>query len=318
MVATGIPGIVSTGTREHLLPPGRYRHAVSARTHRTAEALEDVAALEWVVLTTGQRPKEVAAAVASVGAVSSCVVANGGGGDTESGATRVLKIEVNVGVPGGRDLAARSSSADILGFLDDDASCLSEVNERVVAAFDPPDIGAVSFRLIDEAGATAVRHVPRPLGRCATDSGNVATFLGGACAIRRDAYEQVGGYYTDLFYGHEEVELSWRLIDAGWRIRYLADVHVFHPRTDISRHADGWRLTGRNRVMIARRTLPWPVAAMHVSLWLVVGSLRAARQGSLRAYVSGWWSGWRHEVDRNPISWSGVWRLTRLGRPPII
>jgi hypothetical protein len=62
-------------------------------------------------------------------------------------------------------------------------------------------------------------------------------FLGGACALRREAYDSVGGYFTELFYGHEELELSWRLIDAGWMIEYLDDVRVTHPKTDISRHS---------------------------------------------------------------------------------
>ena len=146
----------------------------------------------------------------------------------------------------------------------------------------------------------------------------MALFLGGACAVRRDAYEQVGGYFLDLFYGHEEVELCWRLVDAGWSIRYLADVEVFHPRTSIERHAEGWERTGRNRVLIARRTLPWPVAIVHVAFWLVVGAWRAPAGESRRSYLFGWCSGWRADLDRAPISWRGVWRLTRLGRPPIL
>ncbi len=190
---------------------------------------------------------------------------------------------------------------------------------RVVDAFDAdPGLGAVALRLVDEQGETARRHVPRPGGRHPERSGEVALFLGGACAIRREAYEQVGGYFTELFYGHEEVELCWRLVDAGWRIRYLADVEVFHPRTTIERHAAGWELTGRNRVLIARRTLPWPIAAVHVSVWLLLGLWRAPAGEHRRRYVDGWRKGWRVDVDRAPISWRGVWRLTRLGRPPIV
>jgi len=128
----------------------------------------------------------------------------------------------------------------------------------------------------------------------------------------------VGGYFTELFYGHEEVELSWRLVDAGWEIWYLADVTVFHPRTDIGRHASGWRLTGRNRVWVARRTLPWPVALVHVGAWLVLGVARTPSRSTRRSYLDGWCSGWRGRIARRPIGWRGVWRLTRLGRPPVI
>ena len=230
----------------------------------------------------------------------------------------LLALPENLGIPGGRDLGVRAGDAPIIGFLDDDAELRGDA-ERIEFAFeDDPDLGAVALRLVDQDGETARRHVPRLGGKDPDRSGDVALFLGGACAIRRSAYEGVGGYFTDLFYGHEEVELCWRLVDAGWTIRYLADVEVFHPRTDIERHADGWELTGRNRVMIARRTLPWPIALIHVLVWLGIGVRRAPKGESRRRYLVGWRRGWRASVDRAPISWRGVARLTRLRRPPIV
>jgi GT2 family glycosyltransferase len=280
-------------------------------------------ALCWVVLTTGRRTLELAAALDSIGrsdpGSEAVVVANGV--TAELGPeiqARVVHLDRNLGVPGGRDVGLRATSSELVGFLDDDAEIRGDTG-RIEAAFvDAPRLGAVSLRLVDETGDTSRRHVPRAGHPDPELSGEVAYFLGGACAIRRQAYEEVGGYFTDLFYGHEEIELSWRLIDAGWKIRYLADVEVFHPRTEISRHADGWFLTGRNRVWIARRTLPWPVAVVHVVTWLALGMVRAPRGSCRDAYRRGWVSGWRSPIAHRPISWRTVWRLTRLGRPPII
>jgi hypothetical protein len=222
-------------------------------------------------------------------------------------------------VPGGRDFGLAHCSASIVGFLDDDAVAAPNASARVLEEFARyPALGAVSLRLVDETAASARRHVPRPRGTSPERSGEVALFLGGASAIRADAYAGVGGYFTELFYGHEEVELCWRLVDAGWRIRYLADVTVFHPRTDIGRHIHGWRLTGRNRVWVARRTLPLPVAAVHVAAWFVLGVIRAPDRELRRSYVEGWLDGWRGRIERRPIGWVAVWRLTRLGRPPVI
>ncbi|MEL6893800.1 MAG: glycosyltransferase family 2 protein, partial [Actinomycetota bacterium] len=204
-------------------------------------------------------------------------------------------------------------------FLDDDAVASTGLTEQVAAAFAADErLGGVSFRLVDEDEHSEAILVPRPGGRDADRSGDVAVFLGGASAIRRSAYEEAGGFFGDLFYGHEETELSWRLIDAGWSIRYLAEATVFHPRIEIGRHPERWRMTGRNRVLVARRALPWPIAIVHVSVWLVLGAIRAGRQRCLRGYVAGWMAGWRRPVDRSPISWRGVWRLTRLGRPPVL
>lgn len=268
----------------------------------------------------GDRPTALSHAVDSL-APAECLVVINGSSETASdvpAAMSTMVLPQNLGVPGGRDRGVDATSSPIMGFLDDDAE-LRGSSAAVVAEFESDDrIGVVAMRLLDENGETARRHVPRLGGRDPDRSGDVALFLGGACAIRRDAYVEVGGYFTELFYGHEEVELCWRLIDAGWKIRYLAEVEVFHPRTTIERHPDGWEKTGRNRVMIARRTLPWPVAIVHVLAWLGLGAWRSPAGESRRRYVAGWRSGWRQAVERNPISWRGVWRLTRLGRPPIV
>jgi GT2 family glycosyltransferase len=275
----------------------------------------DPSTITWVVLTTGNRPEALQQAVSSLGPTGSvAIVANG-----FELAGAAVRVDHNVGIPAGRHMGVHATEADIVGFLDDDAVASEGVSERVVAAFESdPTIGAVALRLVDEDGNTARRHVPRFGGRDPERGGDVALFLGGACAMRREAYEDAGGYWGELFYGHEELEFAWRLIDHGWRIVYLPEATVFHPRTEIGRHADGWRMTGRNRVMIARRTLPWPIAFVHVTGWLVLGTLRASGRANRVAYLNGWRSGWTQPVDRRPIRWRTVWRLGRLGRPPIL
>ena len=77
-------------------------------------------------------------------------------------------------------------------------------------------------------------------------------------------------------------------------------------------------MTGRNRVWIARRTLPWPIALLHVTFWFMVGVARAPKGDCRASYLRGWWSGWRGRIEHRPIRWSTVWKLTRLGRPPVI
>ena len=281
--------------------------------------------ISWVILTTGGREEQLAAAIESVAQpLGSVVVVSNGSGElpaVEAAGITVVVSPENLGVPGGRDLGITriGDHSHIVGFLDDDAVAPSGVADRIVEEFTADErLGAVSLRLIDERGRTARRHVPWPGGRDAERSGETALFLGGACALRREAYEDVGGYFTELFYGHEEVELCWRLVDRGWTIRYLANIEVFHPRTMIERHPNGWELTGRNRVWIARRSLPWPLAFVHVMTWLVLGVWRAPKGESRRRYLSGWRAGWSTNVDHRPIRWRTVWRLTLLGRPPIL
>lgn len=287
----------------------------------------DGGGLDWVVLTMATRPAEFERALDSIeaqdieGGACAVVVANGADLSTvlaERPTVRSVDLPENVGIPAGRDIGIRACRTPIVGLLDDDAELSPDVSAKVLAAFAANErLGAVALRLNDEAGATSRRHVPRVGGEGADRGGAATFFVGAAHAIRVEAYVDAGGYFDDLWYGHEEIEFSWRLIDAGWSIAYLADAVAFHPRTTISRHADGWRLTGRNRVWIARRTLPWPVAIVHVGLWLGLGVWRAPRDCK-RPYLSGWLSGWRGPIEHRPIRWKTVWRLTRLGRPPVI
>jgi GT2 family glycosyltransferase len=280
---------------------------------------DSAADIDWVLLTLGDRDSELGTAVSSVNdGTGNVIVVHNGGDSHDVEGVRNVRLEENVGVPGGRDVGLRSASAPIIGFLDDDAELLGDSTSIRAAFDDDPEVGAVALRLIDEQGRTARRHTPRVGEHGVGRAGDVALFLGGACAVRGAAYDDAGGYFTDLVYGHEEVELCWRLVDRGWRIRYLADVEVFHPRTEISRHADGWRLTGRNRMWIARRSLPLPIAVLHSLFWLGFGVARAPSSDCRRQYLAGWWSGTRGRVERRPIRWATVWRLTRLGRPPII
>lgn len=276
--------------------------------------------IEWVLLTQGDRASQLGAALESLGGVPCWLVLNGVD-PQEVGPidAQVIALPENVGVPAGRDAGIQHVDTPIVGFLDDDARAPEGASGRIASEFLVDDkLGAVSLRLVDENGETARRHVPRFGGRGPERSGEVALFLGGACAIRRSAYIDVGGYFSELFYGHEELELCWRLVDAGWKIRYLPDVEVYHPRTEVGRHAEGWFLTGRNRVWVARRSLPWPIAIVHVSIWLGLGLIRAPAGAGRTSYLRGWREGWKRSMDRRPISWRGVWRLTKLGRPPIV
>lgn len=277
--------------------------------------------IEWIVLTMGDRAEALGVAVASIrratpGATVT-VVWNGARADRSLDVDH-LELVDNLGVPGGRAAAADRSSADLIGFLDDDAELLGTEIDIAGPFAHRPELAALALRIVDEDGQTSRRHVPR-FGESGSDAGGeVCNFLGGACVIRRSAYDGAGGYWSELWYGHEELDLSWRLIDRGGAIRYAPGIRAGHPRTEISRHADGWRLTGRNRVWIARRNLPWPVAAVHTLGWLVLGAIRTPDGDTRRAYLRGWRTGWSGTIARAPISWRTVWTLTRRGRPPLL
>jgi GT2 family glycosyltransferase len=232
---------------------------------------------------------------------------------------REVALEHNVGIPEGRNLGASAAAAPVLLFLDDDARLLGDTSlAAIVNTFTAdPRLGGLGMRLVDERGETAGRHVPR-LGRGEPErSGEVTSFPGGANCIRTSAFHGVGGFCGDYFYALEETDLAWRLIDSGWTIRYGSEHVAFHPRTQPSRHPDAaWR-TARNRTWLAHRLLPLPLAPVYLTNWLLITLVR--QTSSIRAYVRGVSDGWRTRVGpRRPLRWRTVWKLTRLGRPPIL
>jgi GT2 family glycosyltransferase len=150
-------------------------------------------------------------------------------------------------------------------------------------------------------------------------SSRVTTFAGGACAIRRSAYLEVGGLPGQFFYAHEETDLAWRLMDAGYLIDYDAAARMCHHAMPNARHAEFHRLDGRNRVLLARRNLPWPLAGAYLLDWLAMTLIRVRSASALRAWLSGFAEGWRMDPGgRHPISVRTAWRMTMAGRPPVI
>jgi hypothetical protein len=295
-------------------------------------------AVSWILLTMGDRPAEVAAAVASIpdrpgfdaaspDRIEVIIVANGVPEglpvvppETADG-VRVVHSAENLGIPGGRNVGAAEAAGDVLAFLDDDATVAApeEVRRALARFVAEPDLAVVALRIVDPvSGTTMRRHVPRLRSGDADRSGPVTSFLGGACLIRRSAFSEVGGYEPALFYALEETDLAWRLIDAGWRIEYVADAVVHHPATDISRHGAAHERTARNRVMVARRLLPMPLAPLYVANWAAVTLLRGRSVAAWRDWWRGTRAGLAAPVERRPIGWAGVRRLTKLGRPPII
>lgn len=150
-------------------------------------------------------------------------------------------------------------------------------------------------------------------------SSRVTTFLGGANAVRTTVFEQVGGLPDEFFYAHEETDLAWRALDAGWMIDYRSDMVLNHPLTAPGRHAVYHRMVARNRVWLARRNLPWLLVPAYLGTWMLLTLLRRPSRAALRAWFGGFKEGWTSPCGpRRPMRWRTVWRLTRLGRPPII
>ena len=254
--------------------------------------------------------------------VEQVVVVNGGTAPELPADVTVVELPTNVGVPAGRNVGWRAGAGDLVVFLDDDGWLpRDDTFERLAQLFaGDPQLGIVSMRIADpDTGVTQRRHVPRLRVGDPMAGGEVTTFLGGASAMRRVLLEQTGGWPDDFFFGHEETDLAWRALDRGWRIRYDPECLLNHPTTPPARHAMYFRLNARNRVWLARRNLPVPVGIAYVVSWIALTLARVHDPSSLRVWFAGLAAGLRTPAGaRHAIGWRTVWRMTRLGRPPIV
>lgn len=285
-----------------------------------------------VIITMGNRPDELKALLDSVARqdgdpVEVVVVGQGVRLSGLPEGVRTVELPENLGIPGGRNVGIEAfgpggSEVDALLFLDDDGLLeRTDTAELCRQAFaEDPGLGIVSFRIADpETGETQRRHVPRLRASDPMRSSRVTTFLGGANAVRTRVFEQVGPLPGDFFYAHEETDLAWRALDAGWLIDYRADMVLLHPTTAPSRHAVYHRMVARNRVWLARRNLPAPLVPVYLGVWLLLTLVRRPSVPALKAWFGGFREGWTTPCGpRRPMRWRTVWRLTRLGRPPVI
>jgi GT2 family glycosyltransferase len=147
----------------------------------------------------------------------------------------------------------------------------------------------------------------------------VTTFLGGACAIRRSVIDDIGGFPSEFFYALEETDLAWRVLDQGGAIQYAGDLEVIHPSMPLSLREGAILNTARNRVLLARRRLPVPLAVVYVMVrgLMSLGTVRSV--ADLGALARGYRAGFRDPIEaRDPMRWRTAWRMLRLGRPPIV
>ncbi|WP_199921175.1 glycosyltransferase family 2 protein [Streptomyces globisporus] len=280
----------------------------------------------------GNRPDDLRALIDSVAAqegdpVEVVVVGQGTPVTGVPDRVRTVDLPENLGIPGGRNVGIEAfgpggTDVDVLLFLDDDGLLAHrDTVELVRQAFTAdPRLGIISFRIADpETGATQRRHVPRLRAADPMRSSRVTTFLGGANAVRTKVFAEVGGLPDEFFYAHEETDLAWRALDADWMIDYRSDMVLLHPTTAPSRHASYHFNVARNRVWLARRNLPAPLVPVYLGVWLLLTLARRPSLSALKAWLGGFRAGWTTPCGpRRPMRWRTVWRLTRLGRPPVV
>lgn len=143
----------------------------------------------------------------------------------------LCKLGSNVGVAAGRNIATAMGDAPYVVALDSDAEFADEdVLRRVAGHFESdPHMCAMGFRILNfftgENDHTSWDYPG------ADDPGrrfSTTRFIGAGHAIRRNVFASVGGYDERLFFCGEEVDLCYRMLNAGYHITYMPDVAIRH------------------------------------------------------------------------------------------
>lgn len=193
----------------------------------------------------GERLGDLVAGLAAEGPV---IVIDDGSRDNsadraESAGARVIRHQTSRGPAAARNAGLTAAATGLVAFLD--ADCMVAPGWRrglagLLAA--DPDLAIVGPRVRSAPGDSALARYeqvgsPLDLGPHASLVGperRVAYLPSAAMLVRRDALLDLGGFDESLRFG-EDIDLVWRLLSAGHRIRYAPSREVFHlPRPTIA------------------------------------------------------------------------------------
>jgi GT2 family glycosyltransferase len=213
-------------------------------------------------------------------------------------------------------------AGELLFFLDDDAALGAEdVLAGVAARFAAePDLGLLQLRVVPDGPGEPPRDwVPRLRVGDRARSSDVTAVWEGAVAIPRAVFDAVEGWPADFRFAHEGVALAWRVMDTGRRVHYAGDLTVRHAPYASAPHDSRVYYGARNRVWLARRHLPRTLGAIYVAGFALRTLPLLRSRDRARAALRGYRDGvLRPAGERRPLRARTLWRMTRIGRPPII
>lgn len=171
--------------------------------------------------------------------------------------------KINYGVSKGRRIIVDSCQTDYLILLDDDVH-LPNINiiiEKVSDEFDADNIlGGIAFNIIEFSTKKSNRYEIPHKNKNIDLEKDFFTYLmiGAGLALRRTAVKEAGNFSQLLGpYGFEEVDVSFRIINQGYKIKYVSDCLVEHKKSPDGRFSN--ELVNYyafvNRTMIAKMHL---------------------------------------------------------------
>lgn len=184
---------------------------------------------------------------------------------------RVIETGTNLGFPRGANVGAAAGDRETILLLNPDArpepGCLDAMREPPPGWDAWQGLVVLPDGRVNTAGGVAHFTGFGWIGRYLCPAREVGTepqpvgFLSGAClAIRRDAWDAVGGMPDDFFLYVDDVDITHRLRLQGRRFGLVPAARVVHDY-DFDRRPDKLRELERNRLLMIVRCYPAPLLA---------------------------------------------------------
>jgi len=141
----------------------------------------------------------------------------------------------NGGPAASRNDGIARTTAEFIAFVDSDCTLAPGWLDSLMPIFDDLHVGAVAPRIrprvVDESVTTRFEYAASALDMGATAEvvrpGGSLSYLPAAVLIVRRSAIPSGGFDALLRLG-EDVDLIWRMVEAGWQVRYEPSVVVEH------------------------------------------------------------------------------------------
>ncbi|MCG6537344.1 MAG: glycosyltransferase family 2 protein, partial [Syntrophales bacterium LBB04] len=230
-----------------------------------------------------------------------------------------VNSEKNLGVPGGRNLGIAHSRGEYLLFMDDDAFFgISDVSGKVRKAFEKyPLCGAVAFQILDAiTGKPSPGEFPGPDPEKRQVPFETTYFIGCGFALKRSVVNKTGLFLEDYFFALEELDLSMRLMDAGYSIHYAPEIIVYHAHSAVRPSGRWFEYNLRSRFILTTRFLPVWAIIPHLIIWNIFIFAKACYARHLTAFFKGFFRGFSAIPlairFRQPLSSTTIKKIWRL------
>ncbi|WP_158285793.1 glycosyltransferase family 2 protein [Pseudohoeflea suaedae] len=194
-----------------------------------------------IVLVTFNSSAVIGAALSSIPSGHQVIVVDNASSDNsaeiadEYGVT-VVRLDTNLGFGTACNRGADLARHERLLFLNPDADLEPEALDILGAAFDKyPHSAGFNPRLLNSDGTQFFRHrtmlMRRPYWRrpaLPLKDRPVVMLSGAALAVRKQVFDEIGGFDEAIFLFYEDDDISVRILKAGYGLHYIHDSVVRH------------------------------------------------------------------------------------------